>query len=493
MKNIKIKSSLFLLVFVTLFSCADDFIDVKSQDENSEDFFNTEADYQSALVAAYDMLQATAEQFQTAEIASDNTLCGGQDANDTPGKQEIDDMIHTPINAQLRNIWTWMYTGVNRANYIMEFQDKIDFPNKTSVIAQARFLRAFYYAELVKWFGDVPLAIDKRIQFGDQFSIDRTPKEDVYALIEQDLIFAAANLPYVQNETGRITKGAAQALLGKAYLYQGKFPEAATVLEDLIANGPYDLLSSAEAKNMFENDYENNIESVFEIQYSDNKGGSYDCFYCLDGNYAVGFNGIRSYDGPLYDFGYSFNVPVQDAVDAFEPGDIRLEYSILDIAKWAEETGATYTEGYEHTGYYNLKYIARKGDLNLPDAALTNPNNFRVIRFADVLLMAAEALNRGSISDDRARIYLNRVRKRAFNDELHNVTTSGANLTNDIYKERRVEFVGEGLRFFDLVRTGKAVGTIPDFQSNKHELFPIPIQEIELSGNRWSQNPGYTN
>ena len=119
MKNIKIKSSLFLLVFITLFSCADDFIDVKSQDENSEDFFNTEEDYQSALVAAYDMLQATAEQFQTAEIASDNTLCGGQDANDTPGKQEIDDMIHTPVNAQLRNIWTWMYTGVNRANYIM--------------------------------------------------------------------------------------------------------------------------------------------------------------------------------------------------------------------------------------------------------------------------------------------------------------------------------------------------------------------------------------
>ena len=493
MKNLKIKNSLFLLVFIMVFSCADNFIDVESQDENSEDFFNSEADYQDALVATYDMLQATAEQFQTAEIASDNTLCGGQDANDTPGKQEIDDMIHTPVNAQLRNIWTWMYTGVNRANYIMEFQDKTDFPNKTSVIAQARFLRAFYYSELVKWFGDVPLAIDKRIKFGEQFSIDRTPKAQVYELIEQDLIFAAANLPYTQSETGRITKGAAQALLGKVYLYQNKFPEAATVLEDLISKGPYNLLSSTEAKNMFENNYENNIESVFEIQYSDNKGGSYDCFYCLDGNYAVGFNGIRSYDGPLYDFGYSFNVPVQEAVDAFEPGDIRLEYSILDIVKWAQQTGATYTEGYEHTGYYNLKYIARKGDLNLPDAALTNPNNFRVIRFADVLLMAAEALNRGTISDDRAKIYLNRVRKRAFNDELHNVATTGINLTNDIYKERRVEFVGEGLRFFDLVRTGKAVGTIPGFQSNKHELFPIPIQEIELSGNRWEQNPGYSN
>ncbi|WP_372754107.1 RagB/SusD family nutrient uptake outer membrane protein [Mariniflexile sp.] len=500
MKNLKIKSSLFLLILITLFSCADDFIDVKSQDENSEDFFNSEADYQSALIAAYDMLQATAEQFQTAEIASDNALCGGQDANDTPGKQEIDDMIHTPVNAQLRNIWTWMYTGVNRANYIMEFQNNLEFAGKTSVLAQARFLRAFYYSELVKWFGDVPLAVDKRIQFGDQFTIDRTSKADVYAQIELDLIYAADNLPYVQSETGRITKGAAQALLGKVYLYQEKFTEAAVVLEDLIAKGPYDLLSTAEAINMFENDYENNIESVFEIQYSDNKGGSYDCFYCLDGNYAVGFNGVRDYVGPLFDFGYSFNVPVQDAVDAFEDGDIRLEYTILDIVKWTEEnkdwvntsdgsTGVKSSQGYEHTGYFNRKYIARKGDLNLPDAALTNPNNFRVIRFADVLLMAAEALNRGNISDDRAKIYLNRVRNRA---NLPSVNTSGTNLTNDIYKERRVELMGEGLRFFDLVRTNKAEGTIPGFSKAKgHELFPIPIQEIELAGNRWSQNPGY--
>ncbi len=489
MKNLKIKNSLYLLVFILVFSCEDNWIDVKSQDQNSEDFFNSEADYQAALVAAYDFLQATAEQFQTAEIASDNTLCGGQDANDTPGKQEIDDMIHTPVNGQLRNIWTWMFTGVNRANYIMEFQNNMEFPNKPSVLAQARFLRAFYYFELVKWFGDVPLSIDKRIQFGEQFNTDRAPKAEVYALIEQDLIFAAANLPYVQNETGRITKGAAQALLGKAYLYQNKFPEAATVLEDLIKNGPHLLLSSSEAKFMFENDYENNIESVFEIQYSDVDGGSYDCFYCLEGNYAVGFNGIRSYDGPVYDFGYSFNVPVQEAVDAFEPGDIRLEYSILDIEKWATDTGAKYTTGYEHTGYYNLKYIARKGDLNQPDAALTNPNNFRVIRFADVLLMAAEALNRKTSPDDvTARIYLNRVRNRAM---LPNVNTSGTNLTNDIYKERRVEFVGEGLRFFDLVRTGRAAQEIVGFVAGKHELFPIPIQEIELSGNRWEQNPNY--
>lgn len=493
MKNLKIYYILIVFAFLAMFSCADDFVDVASPDENSEDFFNTEQDYQDALIAAYDYLQATAQQFQVAEIASDNTLAGGESATDTPGIQEIDDMIHTATNNILRNIWTWNYTGVNRTNYIMEFKDKIDFPNKTSVIAQTRFLRAFYYFELVKWFGDVPLSIDKRIQFGDQFTIDRTPKAEVYALIEEDLIFAAANLPYTQSQTGRITKGAAQALLGKAYLFQDKFTEAANVFEDLIANGPYELLPSDIAPLMWENEYENNIESVFEIQYSDVDGGSYDCFQCLEGNYAVGFNGVRGYVGPVFDFGYSFNVPTQEAVDAFEDGDIRLDYSILDIEQWiADHPGASYDEtaGYEQTGYFNRKYIARLGDANRPDAALTNPNNTRVIRFADVLLMAAEALNRGGISDSRALGYLNQVRNRAM---LGNVSTTGTNLTNDIYKERRVELVGEGHRFFDLVRTGKAVGTIPGFQAGKNELFPIPIQEIELSGNRWQQNPGYQN
>ena len=492
MKTLKIKYIL-LISLVFVFSCADDFIDVPSPEKNSEDFFNSEADYQEALVAAYDMLQATAKNFQLGEIASDNTLCGGESATDTPGFQEIDDMEHTPVNAQLRDIWTWMYTGVNRANYIMEFKDKTDFPSKESVLAQTRFLRAFYYFELVKWFGDVPLVVDKRIQFGNQFDLARTPASDIYELIEQDLIFAADNLPYTQSETGRITKGAAQALLGKAYLYQNKFPEAAEVLENLINNGPHDLLPSNIAPLMWENEYENNIESVFEIQYSDVDGGSYDCFYCLEGNYAIGFNGVRGYSGPVFDFGYSFNVPTQEAVDAFEDGDIRLGYTILDIEQWiADNPTASYDEtaGYEQTGYFNRKYIARKGDANRPDAALTNPNNTRAIRHADVLLMAAEALNRGNISDDRAKIYLNQVRNRAM---LSNVTTSGSNLTNDIFKERRVELMGEGHRFFDLVRTDRAEQAIPGFVKGKHELFPIPFEEIELAGGTWAQNPGYDN
>ncbi|EAQ50414.1 MULTISPECIES: RagB/SusD family nutrient uptake outer membrane protein [Leeuwenhoekiella] len=480
-----------LLAAVLMVACGDDFVEVDPINENSEDFFNSEEDYQDALVGAYDLLQATYLNVMVGEIASDNTLAGGESATDTPGIQEIDNMTHTPVNQQLRDIWGWMFAGVNRANYILEFQDKIDFSGKDQIIAQARFLRAYYYFELVKWFGDVPLAVDQRLLFGDQFNVDRTPRTEVYAQIEQDLIFAAETLPATQAEEGRITSGAARALLGKAYLYQDKFTEAASALDQVIA-GPYDLVD--DYSTIFELEGENNIESVFEVQYTDKEGAGFGCLQCSEGNVAVGFNGIRNYSGPLFDSGFSFNVPVQEAYDAFEPGDSRRDIAILNIEEFAAANGATYNEGYEHTGFYNRKYIARKGDANLGDANLTNPNNYRSIRFADVLLMAAEAHNRKANPNDAlAREYLNRVRRRAFGDTDHDIAASGATLTDFIYDERRLELVGEGHRFFDLVRTGRAAQNIPGFTPNKNELFPIPTIEIQLAGNRWEQNQGYTN
>ena len=352
--NYKLIRVLFIISLVTVWSCNEDFVDVASLDENSEEYFNSEEDYQNALIGAYDLLQSTYANVMLGEIASDNSLCGGESATDVVGWQEIDDMIHTPENANLRDIWGWMYAGVNRANFIMEFQDKTDFTGKNEVLAQARFLRAYYYFELVKWFGDVPLSVDKRIQFGDQFSIERTPKTAVYAQIEIDLQFAASNLPSVQPEKGRVTSGAANALLGKVYLFQDKFSEAAEVLDQVIA-GPYDLVDDYDA--IFEHDGENGVESVFEIQYSDAEGGSFDCLQCSEGNVAVGFNGIRNYTGPEFDSGFSFNVPTQEVVDEFEEGDLRKDVAILDIEQWAADNEATYATGFEHTGYYNRKYI----------------------------------------------------------------------------------------------------------------------------------------
>ncbi len=474
---------------VALLSCGNDFVDVDPLNENSEDYFNTPEDYEEALIGAYDLLQATYLNVMVGEIASDNTLAGGESATDTPGIQEIDNMTHTPVNQQLRDIWGWMFSGVNRANYILEFQDKIDFAGKEEIIAQARFLRAYYYFELVKWFGDVPLAVDERFLFGDQFNAVRTPASEVYAQIELDLIFAAENLPSTQAQEGRITSGAARALLGKAYLYQDKFTEAANALDQVIA-GPYDLVDDYSI--LFVQKGENSVESVFEVQYTDKEGAGFGCLQCSEGNVAVGFNGIRNYSGPEFDSGFSFNVPVAEAYNAFEPGDSRQDNAILDIEAWSNQTGATYSEGYEHTGYFNRKYLPLKGDANLGDANLTNPNNYRSIRFADVLLMAAEAHNRKATPNDAlAQQYLNRVRRRAFGDMDHDIVATGAALTEFIFNERRLELVGEGHRFFDLVRTGRAADAIPGFTPNKNELFPIPSIEIELAGNRWDQNQGY--
>ena len=477
---------LLAFAFLVVSGCSDDFVYVDGEDENSEDYFNTPEDYDLALVGAYDLLQSTYLNVMLGEIASDNTLAGGESATDVPGIQEIDDMEHTPVNQQLRDIWSWMFAGVNRANYILEFQDKIDFDGKDEIIAQARFLRAYYYFELVKWFGDVPLAVDQRILFGQQFNIERAPQEEIYALIEQDLMFAANTLPATQAVKGRITSGAAQALLGKAYLYQGKFAEAASAFEPIIG-AQYSL--EEDYDNIFEHDGENGPGSIFEVQYSDEEGAGFGCLQCSEGNVAVGFNGIRNYSGPEFDSGFSFNVPTQEVVDQFNENDIRKDVAILDIEEWAAQTGATYSEGYEHTGYYNRKYIARQGDLNTGDANLTNPNNYRAIRYADVLLMAAEANYKKSSQDlDKARNYLNMVRERA---GLDPVNLSGAALLEQIYEDRRLELVGEGHRFFDLVRTGRAAEEIEGFVTGKHELFPIPAIEIELAGNNWEQNPGY--
>lgn len=472
-------------------SCSDEFIDRPVQYSiDSENYFNSKSDYDNALIATYDILQSTYLNALLGEIASDNTLAGGESQLDTPGFQQIDDMIHTPVNSNLKNLWDFMFAGVQRANYILEFKDKTDFTGKNQVIAEARFLRAYFHFELVKWFGGIPMKGDARFSPGDEKSIKRSTPAEVYASIEADLIFASENLPVTATQKGRVTRGAALALLGKAYLYQNKFAPAATALERVINSSAYSLVS--DYNSIFEEAGENGLESVFEVQYTDTEGASFNCLQCSEGNVAVGFSGPRNYTGDVFSSGFSFNVPTQKIVNAFEAGDNRKAVAILDIEAWAASTGATFGKGYEHTGFFNRKYIPRKRRTNAQgDLNLTNPNNYRAIRYADVLLMAAEALNRGNIDDAKARGYLNQVRRRAFGDLNHDIASSGAALTDFIWAERRVELAGEGHRFFDLVRTGKAAQEIAGFTANKHELFPIPIEEIQFANGNWAQNPGY--
>lgn len=480
-----------LILIGIMFSCSDNFVKISPEYSiDSENYFNSPDDYYMALIASYDLLQTTYANAILGEIASNNTLCGGESPTDVIGWQQVDDMIQTPTNSNLKDIWDWMFSGVQRTNYFLEFKDKRDFEGKDIMIGEVRFLRAYFNFELVKWFGPIPFKVDERFKVGDERTIPRYPVSEVYAFIEEDLLFAESVLPVTQAQTGRVTKGAAQALLGKAYLFQEKYLEAAQVLDKVITTGPYFLVT--DYNSIFEADGENGSGSVFEVQYTDAEGASFDCLQCSEGNVAVGFSGVRGYLGPLFTPGFSFNVPVQDAVDAFEPGDHRKNVAILDIVAWADSTDAEYTTGNEHTGYFNRKYIPRKRSENAQnDLNLTNPNNYRAIRYADVLLMAAEANNRGSISDAKAQEYLNMVRRRAFGDMNHDITYSGAALTDAIYHERRVEFMGEGHHFFDLVRTGRAAANIEGFVAGKNEIFPIPIEEIDFSAGNWAQNPNY--
>lgn len=501
-----LKTTTIFFTFIFLLSSCEDFIEVDPIGPISDDYFNSQEEYEEALIGAYDLLQASFWNTLVGVIASDDFAAGGDVANyDQPTLQNIDLMIHTPAdNNQLRDIWSLMYAGLNRANFVLEFKDKIAFEGRDEIIAQAYFLRAYFTFELVKFYGNIPLRIDessgtkrilnKRILFGEQFDIDRTQDiGEAYSLIEEDLKEAILNLPVVQDFKYEITKGAAQALLGKVYLYHGKFDQAkfgdaATVLEQVISSAQYSLVQGDDYLNLFESSGENGSEAVFEIQYSGIEPAGWDCITCSQGSYFVKFNGVRSpYDNPIYEAGWGFNIPSQELYDAFDSNDLRREVTFLDL----RDVPDSYSHSRDNSGFFNRKYLPRKADERAGSDPLNYPNNYRAIRYADVLLMAAEA--DAQSGGGNAENYLNQVRARAFGDNNHDYNSSEGNILDAIYNERRLEFAGEGHRFFDLVRTNKAASRINGFSVNKNEIFPIPQVELELANaiEKWGQNPGY--
>ena len=480
--------NLALLTCCLIFSGCDKFLNVDPPyTQDAENYFQSPEDYEQALVGAYDLLQGSFMSVWISEIASNNTIAGGESVNDTQGLHQIDEMTHGGVNSELRSLFRWNYAGITRCNFIMENKDNIEFSGKDKILAEAKFLRAFYYFELVKFFGDVPLIIDARIGAQEATEIARSPVSEVYAQIEQDLLDASSVLDQISLIKGKATKGAAMALLGKVYLYQKKYIEAANKLDEVINSGVYSLISDYSA--LFSVANENNSETVFDVEYSGAEGGGYGCLICLEGNAGPGFQGIRQYNGPIYGDGNSYNLPTQNLYDAFDPADPRREMTILDIdafiAEQANPESITYGIGAGgHTGYYNNKYIKRQNELGLPDNDLTSPVNYRVIRYADVLLMAAEAhFQNGNISEAQNKVDL--VRNRV------GVASTTVNSIDDIFNERRYELACEGHWFFDLVRWGKAESAIDGFQTGTHELFPIPTLEIDLAGGNWSQNNGY--
>lgn len=487
MKFFKHISILIAVIFSA--SACTDYVDYEPIDDyqiTADVYFNAATDYEAAVVGTYDPLQWMYLNILIGDIASDNSLSGGESATDVMGLQQIDDMVHNPNNDNLTSIWKWLYEGINRANYLEENKDNIEFDNKAVLYGEVYFLRAYYYFELVKFFGDVPLFTDRRLTASDSETLQRTSKTEVYAQIEADLIAAIAALPTTQVQKGRVTKFAAQALLGKVYLYQDKFTEAASAFENVI--GVFSLVSNY--GDQFLRTGENGSESVFEVQHT-NTSNWWDWGYTpqgTEGNFGIIHNGPRAFDGPSYASGWSFNTPTSTLFDSYETGDTRRDATVLDIVAFADATGASYAEGYKHTGYFNHKYIPRAGE----SGAQTELNylaNYRSIRYADVLLMAAEANNRGGIDDAKAQGYLNQVRARAFGDADHNILLTGSALTEAIWEERNFELAMEGHRFFDLVRTGQAADKISGFVTGKHEVFPIPQQEMDISG--LTQNAGY--
>jgi len=482
------------LFLVSTFGSCTKFVDFNPQENyeiTADNYFKTAEDYQKMTIGVYSPIQWLWSIPVIGDVASDNAVSGGENATDNIALQQIDDYQLIPNNSNLTEIWKSCYEGINRANYLEENKAKLDFTGKSALYGEVYFLRAYYYFELVKMFGGVPLFTNKRLSVGDSNKFQRATKAQVYAQIEIDLTAAIAALPVTNSQQGRATKYAAQALLGKVYLYQDKFTEAAAMLENVI--GKFSLPASYES--IFLEAGENGSESVFEVQYS-NASPFYDWSNPGrgQGNLAVQICGIRNLTGSSpYNSGWSTNLPTANLAAAFAAGDTRKAVTVLDIEAYKTANAGmniTYTVApYKNTGLYNQKYLPRVGQTS-GQVELNYLNNYRAIRYADVLLMAAEANNRAAAPNDaKAQLYLNQVRARAFADNLHNVSATGTALKTAIWDERRLELGMEGHRFFDLVRTGQAASKITGWLPNKNEVFPIPQAEVDISG--LEQNPGY--
>jgi len=249
------------LFLVSTFGSCTKFVDYNPQEDyqiTADNYFKTAEDYQKMAIGVYSPMQWLWAVPVIGEIASDNSVTGGENATDQVALQQIDDYQIVANNGNLTEIWKACYEGINRANYLEENKAKLDFTGKTALYGEVYFLRAYYYFELVKMFGGVPLFTDKRLSVGDSKKFQRATKAQVYAQIETDLTAAIAALPLTNSQQGRATKYAAQALLGKVYLYQDKFTEAAAMLENVV-NGPFSLVSNY--GNIFLQAGENGSES----------------------------------------------------------------------------------------------------------------------------------------------------------------------------------------------------------------------------------------
>ena len=438
-------------------------------------------------------------------IAATNIISDDADKGSTPGDQpnigDIDDFATTPTNNFVAALWNGYYSGISRTNQALAAlaTASLDDKTKNQLIGEVRFIRGYYYFNLVRFFGKVPKVIrvpkDAQDANSDPAFQTRAPVDTIYKVITDDLEFAIANLSLrSQSAVGHANQGAAQALLAKTYLYRKNWQQVQTLTQAVINSGQYQLVTDYSILWRYAGN--NNAESIFETQ-----SGTFN-----NGDIAV--NGYCVWQGPRVggkggwtDLGFGFDTPTPDLVNAYEPGDVRRASTIIFIDTSPKHTGTVLFDGFRIPSadsvqnlFYNYKayssenkniepYLGNRGQ---------KQKNLRILRFADVLLMNAEANN--ELGQTAVAITnLNRVRARAGLPATK--AASQPDVRNAIWKERRVELAMEHDRFFDLVRTGRAAQVMQaagkNFVAGKNELLPVPSLQIQLSGGRLDQNPGY--
>lgn len=470
---------------------------------SEQEFYKTDADALQATTAVYDLLSAHYNAnwgsfYIVKTMLTDESNAGGSGSSDQPGYQALDDYTHDANNDKVRDIWRTSYFTIYRANKVVnKVLPETDLRRR--LIAEAKVLRAYNYFELVTMFGDVPLVLDD-IPPGQYQSTARAPKADVWAQIEKDLTEAIPVLPlrsaYGGDDRFRVSKGTAQALLGKAHLYQQEWTEAGTQLEAVITSGQYGLEPSI--GKAFSQAGEFGTESVFEVSF--HEGRSYDW-----GNFVWGGQPESNIHiqlmGPRSDFytkapsdsligGWGFNTPKAKLYNAYvAAGDVNRRRQTVMSEVELKAAGGNWTAptAWDYEGYFQRKYGTFMSQTSGPVNELNYGTNWRQIRYADVLLMAAEAFYR-STNEPKARGYINQVRQRS---GLADISASGTALFDAIVRERMLELAFEGHRFQDLVRWGLAAQELGSlgYQQNKHNVLPIPINDIRTAG--LTQNPGY--
>jgi starch-binding outer membrane protein, SusD/RagB family len=503
-KRLIIYCSLFAGTLLGFGACKKSFLTVAPQGTVLQSsYYQTPAEAFDGIVAAYNPLAWTIVGYYCPKMiifnaASDDALAGGGSSSDNPGIQAISTFNLAGATPNiLPDLWSRNYSGIYRANTMLEELPTVPglaADTLTRYTAEMHFLRAYYYFDLVREFGNIPLitTVLGQAQFYTQLQVKPA---QIYAQIEADLDAAIPNLPAsidVATDGGRATKGAAQALLGKAIIYEnntGRMQEAAAHLDSVNNSPNYHLLPNF--GDIFNPGNKFNAESVFEIVHTSSAGRTWSTgFNDDDGNIGVQMAGARNYSGPVYESnaaGYGFNPITKDLVNAMQ-NDPRYQYTIINMDSLQAAKYCTYTPSYNNTGYFVAKFAplsafqATTGNLEL------NWTNDEIeIRLADTYLLEAEALVRGggtAPSGNTAQNYLDAVRARV------GLPSVPATLDN-IYNERRLELATEGSRFFDLVRTGQA-GTVlasKGFKTGTNEILPIPL--AELNNTKLVQNPGY--